>query len=117
MKASDKLALLAVGIGLGLATPCAADGTGTGFFITGDGLLLTNHHVIDGAKEVFVRRGEDLFEAKVIKQSKENDIAVLKLAGGAPEGIVPLPLSRDTSTVRRLDRVFTFGFPDPRPWA
>ena len=107
-----KLVILAVVSVLGLATPCSADGTGTGFFITADGLLLTNHHVIDGAKEVYVRHGEKVYSAKVVKVSKENDIAVLQLTSEAPE-MKPLSLSRDTSTVRRLDRVFTFGFPDP----
>lgn len=53
---------------------------GSGFIISPDGYILTNHHVIDGADSVLVRlldRRE--FEAKIIGSDRYSDIALLKV--------------------------------------
>ena len=61
--------------------------SGTGFFITEDGYILTNHHVVEGASsvEVTLYSGES-YDAKVIGSDKDYDIAVLKIdvAGATP---------------------------------
>ena len=56
--------------------------SGSGFFISKDGYVLTNNHVIDGVEEVFVRlhNGKDL-EAEIIGTDADTDIALLKLKG------------------------------------
>lgn len=46
-------------------------GLGSGFIITPNGYVLTNHHVIDNADEVFVRLTDNReFKAKVIGSDK-----------------------------------------------
>ena len=59
---------------------------GTGFVISSDGYVLTNHHVVDGADEVVLRftdRRE--LEAKVVGSDPESDVALLKVeASGLP---------------------------------
>lgn len=59
---------------------------GTGFIISADGYLLTNHHVVDGAEEVKVRLSDRReFTAKVVGSDAESDVAVLKIdASGLP---------------------------------
>jgi serine protease Do len=59
---------------------------GSGFVITPDGLLLTNAHVVDGAKEVTVKLSDHReFKAKVLGADRMSDIAVLKIdAHGLP---------------------------------
>ncbi|MFL6587708.1 MAG: Do family serine endopeptidase [Luteimonas sp.] len=59
---------------------------GTGFIISADGYLLTNHHVVDGAEEVKVRLSDRReFTAKVVGSDAESDVAVLKIeATGLP---------------------------------
>ena len=54
--------------------------SGTGFFITEDGYILTNHHVVDGASSVSVTlyNGES-YDAKVIGSDEDYDIAVIKI--------------------------------------
>ena len=54
--------------------------SGTGFFITEDGYILTNHHVISGASTVKVTlyNGET-YDATVIGSDEDYDIAVLKI--------------------------------------
>lgn len=44
---------------------------GSGFFITKDGYILTNHHVIDGAKEIVVIRKGTAYRADVVAKNKE----------------------------------------------
>ena len=59
---------------------------GSGFIISADGYVITNHHVVDGASEVRVtlpdRRG---FDAEVVGSDEQSDVAVLKIdASGLP---------------------------------
>ncbi len=54
---------------------------GTGFIISADGYVLTNHHVVDGADEVKVRLSDRReFTAKVIGSDEQSDVALLKIA-------------------------------------
>lgn len=80
--------------------------SGSGFFITEDGYLITNHHVVNGAKRVKVKQGEKVYPATVIREDKVADLALLKVAGK----FKTLPIS--TNAVRLGDGVFTIGFPD-----
>jgi serine protease Do len=59
---------------------------GSGFVVSSDGLILTNAHVVDGAKEVTVKLMDHReFKAKVLGTDKTSDIAVLKIeAQGLP---------------------------------
>jgi serine protease Do len=53
---------------------------GSGFIISADGLVLTNAHVVDGAKEVTVKLSDHReFKAKVLGADRSSDIAVLKI--------------------------------------
>jgi serine protease Do len=55
---------------------------GSGFLISSDGLVLTNAHVVDGAKEVMVKLSDHReFKAKVLGADRSSDIAVLKIEG------------------------------------
>lgn len=58
---------------------------GSGFFISEDGYLLTNQHVIEGASEIIVNtRDQKEYQAKVVGQDYDSDLAVLKIAGSDP---------------------------------
>ena len=53
---------------------------GSGFLISADGYLLTNHHVVDDADEVTVRlKDRREFKAKVIGSDQQSDVALLKI--------------------------------------
>lgn len=55
---------------------------GSGFIISKDGYILTNHHVVDGADEVIVRlNNREEYEAKVIGSDKDSDVALIKIDG------------------------------------
>jgi len=81
--------------------------TGTGFFVSDDGYLLTCYHVIQDAGRIAVRTKSGTFAAKLVKSDKANDIALLKVGGTFPT--LPLGLSR---AVKLGQSVFTIGFPN-----
>jgi len=57
-----------------------AQSLGSGFMISDDGYILTNHHVIAGADEVIVRMANRKeFVAKIIGSDEASDVAVLKV--------------------------------------
>ncbi|HSD17336.1 MAG TPA: DegQ family serine endoprotease [Thermomonas sp.] len=59
---------------------------GTGFIISGDGYVLTNHHVVDGADTVRIKLSDRReFVAKVVGSDEQSDVALLKIdASGLP---------------------------------
>ena len=55
-------------------------GHGSGFIVSADGLILTNAHVVQGAKEVTVKLTDRReFRAKVLGADAKTDVAVLKI--------------------------------------
>ncbi len=62
--------------------PRMARGQGSAFFITPDGYLVTNNHVIDKAVEVeIVMDDGKIMPAKVVGSDPKTDIALLKVSG------------------------------------
>jgi serine protease Do len=61
-------------------------GQGSGFIISSDGLILTNAHVVQGAREVIVKMSDRReFRAKVLGADSVTDVAVLRIeATGLP---------------------------------
>ncbi|MGH7854329.1 MAG: trypsin-like peptidase domain-containing protein [Candidatus Binatia bacterium] len=58
---------------------------GSGFIIEPDGVILTNAHVIEGAKKIIVRLvDKSEFEANVIGKDLPTDIALLKITAKEP---------------------------------
>ena len=57
-----------------------AQSLGSGFIVSSDGYILTNHHVIDGADEVIVRlTNREEYVARIVGSDKASDVAVLKV--------------------------------------
>lgn len=58
-----------------------AHGLGTGFIISSDGYICTNHHVIADMDSVTVTVNDKEYKAKIIGSDKVIDIALLKIDG------------------------------------
>ena len=55
--------------------------SGTGFFISANGFLITNEHVAGNGAQVRLVTGAGLISAKVVKVDSANDLALLKAEG------------------------------------
>lgn len=66
------------------ATEKQAVGSGSGFFATADGLIITNKHVVSDpdAEYTVTVQGNKEYSATVLARDPNNDIAVLKIEGG-----------------------------------
>jgi len=80
--------------------------SGSGFFVTADGYLVTNFHVVKGANKVKVKNSSGVYPAEIVQTDPDNDLALLKVSGQ----FKPLPISRMDAQLG--ESVFTIGFPD-----
>ena len=81
--------------------------SGTGFFITDDGYLITNEHVVKDAAQVRLVTSAGLIAARVVKVDAANDLALLKAEGKFSS--LPIAPSR---AVKLGGTVATVGFPN-----
>lgn len=85
----------------------AGTATGTGFFITASGHLLTNHHVVANRPKIEVRVNGRFLPARLLKHDAANDVALLKVE---TTGSKWLSLG-DEKGIGLAKPVFTVGFP------
>lgn len=83
-------------------------GTGTGF-LAQDGIVVTNHHVVELASrvEVVLTDERKVQATGIVALDPDNDLALLRLP---PVALRPLPLAR-SGTVEPGDRVIVLGSP------
>lgn len=91
--------------------PQQVDGIGSGFIINEEGYILTNYHVIEGAKEVVVTLsdGRDV-KAKVVNYDQNQDIAMLKLSDNNVKVPAVVQLG-DSDALKPGEEVLAIGTP------
>ena len=82
--------------------------TGSGFFLTEDGYVVTNAHVVEGAADITVTtvNGKDM-EARLVGSDATNDVAVLKVEG---EGLPAVTIGSSENLIVG-DQVVAIGNP------
>ena len=81
---------------------------GSGFFISSDGYILTNNHVIDSADEISVRLTDRReYSAEVVGTDRRSDLAVLKIE----EKGLPFLRFADTESLKIGSWVIAIGSP------
>jgi len=84
-------------------------GVGSGVVIAPDGLVLTNSHVVEGAKDVRLLDAEGhVMEARLLGEDPDTDLALLR-AGSARN--LPSATLGDSKTLRRGQLVVAIGNP------
>lgn len=90
-------------------------GSGTGFGISSNGIIVTNYHVIDGAKSVKVRGINSDFsktyKAKVLVSDKNNDLAIIQIDDYGFTTLGPIPFTIKTSLSGVGENIFVLGYP------
>ena len=90
----------------GFHTTSAA--AGSGFILTDDGYVITNHHVIENSDSITVSLYDGTaYEAELIGYDAGNDIAVLKVEA---EGLTPVVIG-DSENLNVGDSVIAIGNP------
>lgn len=100
-----------------------SDSHGSGFFISPDGYILTNAHVVENNRDVRYYLYKDLpftpFKneppfryARVVKMNKQRDVALLKAEGEFPY----FELDADRSHYKTGDTVLVLGNPKDKFW-
>jgi hypothetical protein len=83
--------------------------SGTGFFITNNGVIITCAHVIEGANRVTVRINNQEYPAEILRIDNNTDLAILRINYNNPFHF----RIADFNTLELGDRLSVLGFPLP----
>ncbi len=87
-----------------------SEGAGSGSVLDTRGHILTNFHVIDGAKEIQVTLFDGKnYEGRLVGKDASSDVAVIKVEA-PPESLLPVTFG-DSTRLRVGQRVFAIGNP------
>ncbi len=101
-------------------TPTQHSAYGSGFFINDQGDLITNAHVINQAKSIWIQvssLGKRIIDVDVVGVSPERDLALLRVTDEGLAiirkelGSVPYLSLGDSDIVHRADEVMALGYP------
>ncbi len=91
--------------------PYANEGTGSGVVLDLEGHVLTNNHVIESAQTLEVALPDHTtYQAEVVGQDPQNDLAVIRLLKVPKERLHPIVLG-DSSTLKVGQKVLAIGNP------
>jgi S1-C subfamily serine protease len=97
---------IAASFGSTVAAEPSLESSGTGFFASYDGHVLTNYHVADGCSLIrIVSLGAAPLDATVVAKDKNNDLALLRYSGK------PAVVPTFRSQTRLGESIYVFGFP------
>ena len=90
------------------ATPAIEHAYGTAFFVTADGYMLTNHHVVADADKISVTLNDRTeLDATLVGSDERSDVAVLKVTG---KKFPALPIG-DSNSLKVGEPVLAIGSP------
>ncbi|MGP5101205.1 Do family serine endopeptidase [Psychrobacter celer] len=90
------------------ATPAIEHAYGTAFFVTTNGYMLTNHHVVEGADKITVTLNDRTeLDATLVGSDERSDVAVLKVSG---KQFPALPIG-DSNGLKVGEPVLAIGSP------
>ena len=92
----EKTVAAPAGQAAGTDTTHRVNGMGTGVIIDSRGYILTNHHVVDGVREILVTLADsERYVAKLVARDMETDLAVIKIDAPNTLTVMPIGTSSD----------------------
>lgn len=92
-----------------------ATSSGTGFFLTKDGYIITNNHVIENAKSIKItginNDYQTSYKAKVEITDTQNDLAILKIIDSNFKSLANIPYTFKFNTSSVGEDCFVLGYP------
>lgn len=89
--------------------------SGSGFFISEKGYIATNHHVVDGAKQMQVTYKQNgqtkTYKAEVVVTDPTNDLAIIKIVDNSFVELPKIPYVFTAKTEDVGTSVFALGYP------
>ncbi len=96
-------------------SPSETSSYGTGFAISSNGIIATNHHVIKGASTIKVRgiNGDftKAYRAKVLVEDMNNDLALLQIQDSNFYNLGVIPYTFGTKSTDVGSSIFILGYP------
>lgn len=88
--------------------------SGSGFFLTTDGVIATNTHVVENAQSIKIQISNEIgnfeYNAKVLLTDSKNDVALLKIEDENFKGLSDIPYSL-IEKAEIGEKAFTIGYP------
>jgi S1-C subfamily serine protease len=96
----------------GSPTNPSPDYRATGFLIDGKGFIVTNAHVVNRLKTIYVENSKGgVFKAQAIYTDVNTDLAILRITDTAFKTVLNLPYSINKNNSNLGEQIFTLGYP------
>jgi len=79
--------------------------SGSGFYVNNQGYAVTNNHVVESCKSVWVKDTQSMEPATVIDKFPENDLAIVQIVKATPD------YAKFTNAINPVADVMALGFP------
>ncbi len=89
--------------------------SGTGFGLVSNGLIVTNSHVVHGARKISIKGVQGDFTksytAKILVEDKNNDLAILQITDSGFVSLGKIPFTLATKSADVGSSVYALGYP------
>lgn len=96
-------------------TDVAITSQGTGFALTSDGYIITNHHVVEGGYEFYVHFDSSLglqpYRAELVTTDSVHDLAILRINDADFTTLGDIPYCISNENIRAGEDIFYLGYP------
>lgn len=89
----------------------AAEFRATGFLVDGNGYIVTNAHVVNRMRNIYVQSNKGIYSAVAVHTDPAADLAILKITDTSFKSISTLPYSIRKNNSDLGEQIFTLGYP------
>lgn len=83
---------------------------GTGFALSSDGYIVTNHHIVSTPGRIVVKNGNGSYHAEIVLTDETNDLAILRINDENFVTSEEIPYGFDNRSITAGEDIFYFGY-------